>query len=310
LLQKENINLQQENLTAFLGLIISLKWSIFSELNTFDYLLFLPTAYSTKLQNILNQHKLKPVGIWENLGAVGVKAQATGIVNQFSGVYAIINLVTGEIYVGSAILGRIGIRLHKHLFSGQGNKNVWAAESVYGLSNFAFVLLDTTSTVVTQEDNIQLLNMEDHYISLLLPTYNIAPQAGNTFGYKHTEETKALMKANYSSERREAIGSCGKTLSTTTIAKIRQAAWDAISEETRAKVSANSAKTQLYSVAKVSGEENISPDNSMVTSVTLRTLPVVPHFLKCDEKTVRRAIKTDGIVKKTWIVTSLGKANK
>jgi hypothetical protein len=48
----------------------------------------------------------------------------------------------------------------------------------------------------------------------------------------------------------------------------------------------------------------------MVTSVTLRTLPVVANFLKCDEKTVRRAIKTDGIVKKTWIVTSLGKANK
>lgn len=297
MLQKEYINLQQENLTAFLGLIFSLKWSICSELNTFDYLLLLPTACSTKLQNILNRHKLKPVGIWENLGAVGVKAQATEIVNQFSGVYAIINLVTGEIYVGSAILGRIGIRLHKHLFSGQGNKNVWAAVSVHGLSNFAFVLLDSTSAVVTQEDNKHLLNMEDHYISLLLPTYNIAPQAGNTFGYKHTEETKAQMKANYSSERREAIGSLnrGKTLSTATIAKIRQAALvrDAISEETRAKVSANSGKAQLYSVGKVSGEEFISPDNTMVTSVTLRTLPVVADFLKCDEKTVRRAIKTE-----------------
>ena len=43
--------------------------------------------------------------------------------------------------------------------------------------------------------------------------YNIAQQAGNTLG--DTDETRALMRLNYSDERREAIGALnrGKKLS-------------------------------------------------------------------------------------------------
>jgi hypothetical protein len=36
--------------------------------------------------------------------------------------------------------------------------------------------------------------MEDKYINLVKPEYNIAPQAGNTFGYRHSEEVKSLIK--------------------------------------------------------------------------------------------------------------------
>ena len=118
----------------------------------------------------------------------------------------IINLVNGNTYIGSAITGRMPIRFYKHLFGLQGSKVVSAAVQKYGLENFAFVILDTLPNVVIQEDNQALLEMEDHYIQQLLPYYNIAPQAGNTFGVTHTEETKLKMRINYSSERREAIG--------------------------------------------------------------------------------------------------------
>ncbi|TPG03834.1 hypothetical protein EAH88_19360, partial [Rhodanobacter glycinis] len=124
--------------------------------------------------------------------------------------------------------------------------------------------------------------------------------------------TKALMKANYSSERREAIGSLnrGKNLSPETIELMRKAALnrEEMSAETRAKVSANSGSAQLFDISSVSGEEFKSPDNIMVTSVTLRTIPVVARFLGCGEKTIRRALSGNGIVKKTWRVSRLGKA--
>lgn len=147
---------------------------------------------------------------------------------------------------------------------------------------------------------------------MLLPVYNIAPQAGNTFGVKHTgpeAETKAIMRLNYSSERREMIGSLnrGKTFSASHIEAIRAAAKNRapMSDETRAKVSANSAKAQFYLVQRLDKSSFTSPDGVLVTSITLRTIPVVANFIGCAEKTVRRALKTNGVVKLTWQVIKL-----
>jgi hypothetical protein len=61
------------------------------------------------------------------------------------------------------------------------------------------------------------------------------------------------MKANYSEERRETIGSLnrGKSLSPETVELIRQAALKRapMTDETRSLVSANSAKAQLFEVS-------------------------------------------------------------
>jgi len=68
------------------------------------------------------------------------------------------------------------------------------------------------------------------------------------------------MRLNYSSERREANGSLnrGKKLSARTVEAIRLAALNRppMSDETRAKVSANSAKAQLYAVSRLHGKTN------------------------------------------------------
>lgn len=199
------------------------------------------------------------------------------------------------------------MRFHKHLFGLQDNKPVAAAVLKYGLENFAFVVLDTLLSVVDQEDNQALLAMEDHYILLLLPDYNIAPQAGNTFGVTHTEETK--LKMRLSSERRAAIGALnrGKKLSSITIERIRQSALarPLMNPETRAKVSANSAVANLYLVNRV--DNTLLPDGS--NSIILRTIPAVAEYCNCNEKTVRRALVGTGVIKKIWQVTIIGKAN-
>ena len=79
---------------------------------------------------------------------------------------------------------------------------------------------------MTSEDNIELLKLEDHYLATLKPTYNISPNATNTLGVRHTDVTKALMRLNYSSERREQIRALnrGKILSVTTVEAMRTAA--------------------------------------------------------------------------------------
>ena len=264
----------------------------------------LPLIPSTKLQEILSKNKLKPIRRWENLNNPGVKEEVKKGVKNIGGIYAVINLVTGDMYIGSAVKGRMGNRFHKHLFGGTGSKIVYATVLKYGLSNFAFVVLESVMNENNEENNQIVLMREDHYLSTLKPIYNIAPNAGNTLGVKHTERTKTNMKIYYSSERREAIGALnrGKTLSASTIEAIRERALkrSPVSEETRNKISMIKGKS--YLITRVDNTSFLSPEGVMVSSLTLRTLPVVRAFLDSNEKTVRRALKSDGIVKKDWYV--------
>lgn len=160
------------------------------------------------------------------------------------------------------------------------------------------------------ENNRKLLDIEDHYITILKPEYNISQYAGNTLGLKHTEVTKTKMKLNYSSERREAIGSLnrGKKFSSSTIGLIRQAALNRppMSLKTRNKVSANSSIAQLFNVSMVKGTPLTKGDMSIV----LRTISAVASYCNCGEKTVRRALKSNGVIKGTYLVVKLDKSKK
>jgi len=217
--------------------------------------------------------------------------------------------VNGKIYVGSAITARIWLRFHKHLIGFSGSTLIVNAVKKYGLNNFAFVIVETISAVITGENNEQLIAAENKYISALKPMYNIAPIAGNTFGYKHTEETKEKMKEDYSEERRETIGSLnrGNNLSEETIEKIRlkAVARPPMTQETKIKVSQNSAKAIIYQVTRVDG--TTLPDG--LTSIDLVTINKVADYCNCNEKTVRRALKANGVIKGTFKVIIIGILN-
>ena len=118
----------------------------------------------------------------------------------------ILNKVTLDYYIGSASTNRMYSRFTKHMIYLTGSKIVKLAIKKYKLSNFAFLVLEIFPEIVTQKNNKQLLDLEDFYLKSLLPNYNILTEAGNSFGYKHTEITRINMKANYSLERRLQIG--------------------------------------------------------------------------------------------------------
>jgi group I intron endonuclease len=229
------------------------------------------------------------------------------MIKPLAGVYMILNLVTGDIYIGSAITGKMPNRFHKHLFGFSGNQILAAAVQKYGLSNFAFIVLETLPNVVSKEENKDLLTLEDKYLNTLKPIYNIAPIAGNTLGVKHSDETRAKMKLNYSSERREAIGALnrGKTFSDSTIKlmRLKALARGPHSEETLAKISVNSTTANLYSITllpaidQVKAEDDNTPFPDYGTGKEVRTINKVAELLGCSEKTIRRALKTNGIVR-------------
>lgn len=201
---------------AFLG-YNGQKWMYSYDVNitTIQYLSITPlTTPSPRLLNFLEKKNIKPIFFFADLINPDTKKIAYKSLKPFSGIYIVVNLVTGEYYIGSAIIGNIYMRFHKHLFYLAGNKRVANAVKKYGLSEFAFLVLEMVPQD-SKTDSTLLLNREDYYLHTLKPEYNIAPLASNTVGWKHSEESLAKMRENYSKERRERIGSInkGKTLS-------------------------------------------------------------------------------------------------
>ena len=144
--------------------------------------------------------------------------------------------------------------------------------------------------IVTKENNKELLDLEDKYLKLLLPNYNILTEAGSSFGYKHTEIDRKKMRDIYSEARRERIGNLnkGKNLSPETIEKIREIALNRppMSSETKKKCVSNTRPVVLYNLnGTVYGEYASIVDAA--------------KSINCGEKTIRRALNTEkGLVKR------------
>jgi group I intron endonuclease len=243
-----------------------------------------------RLTTIIRELGLNPVYIFENLDSENIREQILNETKGLSGIYMILNKITKDYYIGSAATNRFYARFSNHLIYFRGSKIVKSAVKKYGLKNFAFIILDLYPNIVTKENNKELLDLEDRYLKLLLPNYNILTEAGSNFGYKHTEIDRQKMKDMFSDARREMIGSLnrGKKLSPETIEKMREKALNRppMSEETKKKCIANTRPVVLYNLnGTVYGEYS--------------TILDAAKSINCGEKTIRKALKTEkGLVKR------------
>ena len=181
---------------------------------------------SKTLDDFIKLKNLNPVFVYDNLDKDFVKRSVLEDTRDLSGVYLILNKVNIDYYIGSASTGKLYTRFARHLINFNGSKIVKNAVKKYKLSSFAFMVLELYPEVINERNNKDLLNLEDFYLKSLLPNYNILTEAGSSFGFKHSDLTRINMKANYSEERREKIGSLnrGKTFSAATIESIRKGA--------------------------------------------------------------------------------------
>lgn len=249
---------------------------------------------SDRLKEIIKELDLNPVYIFENLNSENTRKQVLNDTRGLSGIYMIVNKTTKDYYIGSAATNRLYSRFSNHLIYFRGSKIVKLAVKKYNLENFAFLVLELYPDIVTKENNKELIDLEDKYLKLLLPNYNILTEAGSSFGYKHTEITRQKMKDIFTDERREKIGSLnrGKILSQETIEKIRDKALKRppMSEETKKKCINQTRPVTLYNLnGTVYGE--------------FATIKDAANAINCSEKTIRRALQTEKkLVKKQWIV--------
>jgi group I intron endonuclease len=237
---------------------------------------------SDRLKEIIKELGLNPVYNFENLNLENTRKQVFKDTKDLSGIYMIVNKTTKD------------SRFSNHLIYFRGSKIVKLAVKKYNLENFGFLILELYPNIVTKKNNKELIDLEDKYLKLLLPNYNILTEAGSSFGYKHTEIDRLKMKDIYTEARREKIGSLnrGKNLSPEIIDKIREKALKRppMSEETKQKCIKHTRPITLYNL-----------DNTIYGEYF--TILDAAKAINCNEKTIRRALQTEKkLVKKQWIV--------
>lgn len=100
-----------------------------------------------------------------------------------SGIYCWVNNINGNKYVGSSV--NLSKRLYKYFDINHLNKSnrvIDRALLKHGHENFTLEILEYC-------DKDILLEREQYYLDLLNPEYCVVKLAGNTLGYKHTEES-------------------------------------------------------------------------------------------------------------------------
>jgi len=297
--------------TAFLGYLHSPKWHIHTHTYSnykHKYSKHKPCkqrrSYSTSTRPINNSiitsfikdKCLNPIMIFENLHKEETKKFINSYSKGKSGIYLVLNLVTLDYYIGSASTNKFYSRYYNHLIGYTGSKILKLAVKKYNLENFCFIILEEYPEVISQENNKRLLDLEDFYLKSLIPNYNILTEAGNSFGYKHTEITRIKMKANYSEERRLEIGNLnlGKSLSNETKDKLRKAALQRLprvfSEDALSNMKKASKPLVLYNK-----DGTVYGEYSSITSASLD--------INCSVKTIYRALRSESkILKRRWVV--------
>lgn len=239
---------------------------------------------SETLKTSIKELSLNPVYVYENLNLEDTRKQVLKDTKGLSGIYMIFNKITKDYYIGSASTDKFNSRFSNHLIYFRGSKIVKLAIKKYKLENFAFMILELYPNIVTKENNKELMDLEDKYLKLLLPNYNILTEAGSSFGYKHTEVDRQKMKDIYTDARREIIGSLnkGKKLSEETIEKMRAKALNRppMNEDIKKKCIVNTKSVILYNLNRTIYGKYAS-------------IVDAANAINCNEKTIRRALQTN-----------------
>lgn len=103
-----------------------------------------------------------------------------------AGIYQITFNGCSKVYVGSAVNFRNRRAVHLcRLRSGKHcNKHLQSCFDKYGESSFMFTIIESVT------DKALLIEREQYYIDTIKPDINIAQFAGNTLGFRHSDEYK------------------------------------------------------------------------------------------------------------------------
>lgn len=162
-----------------------------------------------------------------------------------SAIYAIVNQVTRDMYVGSAVVVNRRWSAHRRDLARQTHHSsrLQRAYDKYGADAFDWEIVQFV------EDKNNLIVREQFWIDFFTPAYNSRPIANSPLGTKHSAATRAKMSASakkrgFSEEHKRNISKAKKGICTVSDAQRKRlselAKNQVFSAETRAKIAATS----------------------------------------------------------------------
>lgn len=130
--------------------------------------------------------------VYDNLNSISTIKEISINLQNVSIVYAFRCKLTKDLYIGSTENG--AKRFKEHLSGKKSNVILQRAINKYGISEFQFLVIEYFQVKDDLKGAISLLLLEDKYLTLLKPKYNIRVSATSMKGYKHTEEAIDKMK--------------------------------------------------------------------------------------------------------------------
>lgn len=159
-----------------------------------------PEPHNSKNQRILDKLNNIPAEV----KFIGIKDSKTDIlfnIRNKAGIYMFFNLVNGATYIGSSV--KLDRRFRVHISCiGSVNLPLYHALNKHGLNNFVFLILQYCDPVEEL-----CLGLEQNYLDLFKPKYNILKLAGSSQGFKHSPETIAKLKKSHAGELHPRFGS-------------------------------------------------------------------------------------------------------
>lgn len=144
-----------------------------------------------KLYSNISKLNIIPIVSYNNIDKL-IISKALKENRKKTGIYRWINTTTQNSYIGSAI--DLSKRLKDYLNIAFLNKELKKGRSIiysallkYGYSKFQLDILEYCQP-------IDLIKREQYYFDNLNPKYNILKVAGSSFGFKHSEATKEILR--------------------------------------------------------------------------------------------------------------------
>src|SRR5258708_30955411 len=117
-----------------------------------------------------------------------------------AGIYMFFNLLNGNTYIGSSV--KLDRRFRVHMSNiGSVNLPLYNALNKYGINNFVFLIIQYCDPV----EEI-CLGLEQNYLDLYKPKYNILKLAGSSQGFKHSPDTIAKLKQMHAGKLHPRFG--------------------------------------------------------------------------------------------------------
>lgn len=144
---------------------------------------------------------------YNDLHLSSIQEQIKNELKDLMGIYAFQHNDSGSMYIGSSAF--LHLRINNHFKNYSSNLRLQRAFNKYGLDNFTLHILEfyTFDSNLSKKENGELLvKLEQQYLNLLSPKYNINPTAGSRLGSYHSEESKEKIRINNIGEKNPFFG--------------------------------------------------------------------------------------------------------